>query len=98
MTSVSTSAIDSLMRTGMLLSPRPGISITMAPMRANASMKAAASAGRKEMSMRMSYIFASSADDSRRDPHHVGVQRVRHERQRQQQRHEDREDLRHEHQ
>src|SRR6266436_562869 len=97
MISVNISAIDSLMRTGMLASPRPGISITMAPMRPNASMNAAASAGRKEMSMRMAYP-ASTADDSRRYPHHVGVERVRHERQRQQQRHEDRDDLRHEHQ
>src|SRR5882757_9327895 len=97
MISVSTSAADSLMRIGMLDSPSPGNSITIAPMRANTSMKVAASTGRSDTSMRMTQ-FASAADDSRRYPHHVTVQRVRHERQRQYQRHEDREDLRHEHQ
>ena len=40
-------------RTGTLSSPTPGSSITMVPMRANTSMKAAANAGRNEMSMRM---------------------------------------------
>src|SRR3978361_1453615 len=53
MISVSASAIASLMRTGMLVSPNPGNSITIAPMRANTSMKAAASAGSNEISMRM---------------------------------------------
>src|SRR4051794_16856575 len=95
MISVSESAIASLMRTGMLVSPNPGNSITIAPMRANTSMKAAASEGSSEMSIRMIEPHcASPADDSRRDPHHVTMQCVRHERQRQQQRHEDREDLR----
>src|SRR3974390_404043 len=98
MISVSNSAIASLMRTGILVSPRPGNSITMAPMRANTSMKAAASAGSMEISMRIFAHSASTAYDSRRYPHHFGVQRVRHERQREQQRHEDRKDLRHEHQ
>ncbi len=37
----------------MLVSPNPGISITMAPTRANTSMKVAASTGSHEMSMRM---------------------------------------------
>src|SRR6202035_5534093 len=41
---------------------------------------------------------ASAAYDSRRYPHHLGVKRVRHERQGEQQRDEDRKDLRHEHQ
>src|SRR3954447_130938 len=97
MISVSASAIASLMRTGMLVSPNPGNSITIAPMRANTSMKAAASAGSSEMSIRMIQPHcASPADDSRRYPHHVALQRIRHERQRQQQRHENRQDLRHE--
>src|ERR1700730_10068946 len=95
---VSISAIASLTRTGMLDSPNPGNSITMAPMRANTSMKAAASAGSRETSMRIFAHSASTAYDSRRYPHHFGVQRVRHERQCEQQRHEDRENLRHEHQ
>ena len=43
----------SRMRAGTFISPRPGSSITMVPTRANISMKAAASAGRNEMSMRM---------------------------------------------
>src|SRR6516164_10514630 len=97
MISVSSSAIDSLRRTGMSDSPRPGISITIAPIRANTSMKAAPSAGRNETSRCMLYC-ASATDDSRRYPHHVRVKRIRHERQRQYQRHEDRKDLRHEHQ
>src|SRR3954471_1534763 len=97
MISVSASAIASLMRTGMLVSPNPGNSITIAPMRANTSMKAAASAGSSEMSIRMVQPhFGSPANDSRRYPHHVALQRVGHERQRQQQRHENRQDLRHE--
>src|ERR1019366_8330795 len=110
MTSVSNSAIASLIRTGILDSPNPGNSITMAPMRANTSMKAAASAGSSEISIRMIYAqcggfdiriqdnSASTANDSRRYPHHVAVQRVRHERQRQQQGNEDRQDFGHEHQ
>src|ERR1700730_1425196 len=97
MISVSANAIASLMRTGMLVSPNPGNSITIAPMRANTSMKAAASAGSSEMSIRIIHPHcASPADDSRRDPHHVALQRVGHERQRQQQGDENREYLRHE--
>src|SRR6267378_2675339 len=97
MISVSASAMASLIRTGRLVSPNPGNSITIAPMRANTSMKAAASAGSSEMSIRMIQPHcASPADDSRRDPHHVALQRVGHERQRQQKRHENREYLRHE--
>src|SRR6266403_4043804 len=97
MISVSASAIPSLMRTGILVSPTPGNSITSAPMRANTSMKAAASAGSSEMSIRMIQPHcASPADDSRRDPHHVALQRVGHERQRQQKRHENRQYFRHE--
>ena len=84
MISVSSSAIASLMRTGMLLSPNPGNSITMAPTRANTSMKVAARAGSSDMSTRMLIYNASAAYDSRRYPHHVAVQRIRHERQRQQ--------------
>src|SRR5215471_17908974 len=137
---VSSRAAASLMRMGMLDSPNPGNSITMAPMRANTSMKAAASAGSMEISMRISSIpapafasrrgmhfceclsrkdirkyvasavldltvaatvreehvrecqilrttriVASTAHDSRRDPHHVTIERVRHEGQRKQQ-------------
>src|SRR6059058_5548661 len=99
MISVSASAIASLMRTGILVSPNPGNSITIAPMRANTSMKAAASAGSSEISIRMMEPqCASAADDSRRDPHHVTVQCIRHERQRQQQGHENGENFRHENQ
>src|SRR5215467_5965154 len=97
MISVSRSAVASFTRTGMLDSPSPGSSITIAPTRANTSMKAAARAGSREISRRMAQ-FASTADDSRRYPQHVTVQRIRHEGQRQYQRHEDRQDLRHEHQ
>src|ERR1700758_3587179 len=53
MISASRSATASLMRTGMLVSPNPGSSITMAPTRANTSMKDAASTGRSEISMRI---------------------------------------------
>ena len=60
-----------------MLDSSPGSSITIAPMRANTSMKAAARAGSKETSRRMAHS-ASTADDSRRQPHHVGVQRIRH--------------------
>src|SRR5512140_2918271 len=98
MMSVSSNAIASLIRTGILVSPSPGNSITMAPMRTNTNMKAAESAGSRETSMRMFAHTASTAYDSRRYPHHFGVQRIRHERQCEQQRHEDRKDLRHEHQ
>src|SRR5438270_6738498 len=107
MINVSNTAIASLMRTGMLDSPRPGSSITIAPTRANTSMKAAARAGSSEISMRISYTergesdganVASAAYDSRRQPHHVAMQRIRHERQSQQQRDEDRQNFRHEHQ
>src|SRR5215203_3331333 len=99
MIKVSKSAIDSLMRVGILASPNPGNSITIAPMRANTSMKVAARTGSNEMSRRMIHAHsASTAYDSRRYPHHLPVQRIRHERQRQQQRYEDREDFRHEHQ
>ena len=55
MISVSNSAIESLTRTGMLLSPNPGNSITIAPMRANTSMKVAARAGSREISMCMTW-------------------------------------------
>ena len=40
-------------RAGTVSSPRPGSSMTMVPMRAKVSRKAAASAGRNETSMRM---------------------------------------------
>src|SRR5947208_2484939 len=99
MISVNVSAIASLTRTGMLTSPSPGNSITIAPMRANTSMKAAARAGRSETSMRMVVEdCASATDDSRRYPQHMAVQRVRHERQRQYQGDENRQDFRHEYQ
>src|SRR4029079_18749648 len=126
MINVSTTAMASLMRTGILDSPNPGNSMTIAPMRANTSMKVAASAGSSEISTRISHIprggfairttisantpqtnckyranhrqCASTADDSRRQPHHVGVPRGRHERERKQERHEDRQNFRNEHQ
>src|SRR5260221_2645085 len=94
---VSISAIESLARAGMLTSPSPGNSITIAPMRANTSMKAAARAGRSETSMRIGDC-ASPPDDSRRYPQHIALQRVPHEGERQHQRGKDRKDLRHEHQ
>src|SRR5271169_6301434 len=56
MISVNRSAIASLIRTGMLASPSPGNSITIAPTRANTSMKAAASAGSNEISIRISQL------------------------------------------
>jgi hypothetical protein len=43
----------------MLDSPNPGNSITMAPMRANTSMKVAASAGSSEISTRISHAQRS---------------------------------------
>ena len=43
----------SLTRTGMLLSPNPGSSMTIAPTRAKTSMKVAARAGRSDMSTRI---------------------------------------------
>ena len=52
-TAASSSATVRRMRTGTLSSPRPGSSITIVPMRANSSMKAAAYAGRNERSTRM---------------------------------------------
>jgi hypothetical protein len=52
-TAAITSATVILTRTVTVSSPNPGSSITMVPMRANTSRNAAASAGRREMSMRM---------------------------------------------
>src|SRR5665647_2996183 len=89
---VSTNAMVSRTRDGTLISPTPGSSMTMVPMRANVSMNAAASAGRNETSMRMRL----TADDAGGDPQHLGVQFLGHERQRDQQRYENRQDLRHE--
>ncbi|GAB9191122.1 hypothetical protein BDS110ZK4_68310 [Bradyrhizobium diazoefficiens] len=60
MISVSRSAIDSFTRVGMLVSPKPGNSITIAPTRAKTSMKAAASAGSSETSMRMTECLGSN--------------------------------------
>src|SRR3954465_13133787 len=98
MISVNARAIASLTRVGMFTSPSPGNSITIAPMRANTSMNAAASAGRSETSMRMAADCASAPDDSLRDPHHMAVKRIRHERQRQYQGDENCQDFRHEYQ
>ncbi len=50
---VSARAIVRRTRDGTLNSPTPGNSITMAPTRANVSMKAVASAGKNEMSIRI---------------------------------------------
>src|SRR5690349_23090356 len=100
-------------RIGSVVSPTPGSSITIAPTRPKVSRKAAASAGRKEMSMRIRLLafphrhgrhkaehdggeFASSRNNAGGDSQHLGVQLLRHERQRDEQRDEDRENLRHE--
>src|SRR5215510_2948897 len=85
--------MESRTREGTLISPSPGSSITMMPMRANTSMKVAASAGRNEMSIRMR---ASPRRDPRRQPDHVGLQMVGHERQCDQHGNENRRDLGHE--
>src|SRR5665647_2846827 len=90
---VSTSAIVSRTRAGTLISPMPGSSMTMAPTRANVSRNAAASSGRNEIS---ACIRRLPADDAGGDPQHFGVQFLGHERQRDQQRYEYRQDLRHE--
>src|SRR6185312_9443258 len=86
------SAMVSRMRAERFCSPRPGSSISMVPMRANTNKKAAASAGRNETSIRTAPI-RSAADDTRGDAHEIGVQCVGHERQRDQQRDEDRQDF-----
>src|ERR1051326_7573672 len=123
----------SRIRAERFCSPNPGSSISMVPMRANTSIKAAAKAGRKETSIRTVTplsrhceeprrgdeaiqsrcarpldCFASlamtilplgkrsAAGDMRGDAQEIAVQRVGHERQRQQQRDEDRQDLRNE--
>src|SRR5208283_3895681 len=88
---VSTSAMVSRTREGKFNSPTPGSSITMVPTRANVSRNAAASTGRNETSTR---LMALSADDAGGDPQHLRVQPFGHERQRDQQRNEDRQDLR----
>src|SRR3954452_5919829 len=95
---VSIRAIASLTRMGMFSSPSPGNSITMAPMRANTSMKVAARTGRRETSMRMRHYCASATYDSRRNPHHVAVKRIRHKGKREQQGDKDCQDLWHENQ
>src|SRR6187551_2570685 len=92
---VNTSATVRRTRTGTPSSPRPGNSMTMVPMRAKTSMKAAASAGRKEMSSRIA-VGSTAHDDAGREPGHVTLQRIRHERQRDQHGEEDRQDLRYE--
>src|SRR5580692_9630379 len=53
MISARRSAVESLMRTGILDSPNPGSNITMALTRANTSRKAAARTGKSEISMRI---------------------------------------------
>src|SRR6185312_12061650 len=85
--------MSSRTRVGRFSSPMPGSSITIVPMRANTSMNAAARAGRNEMSMCMK---SAAAGDAGGDADHFGLQLFRHERQRDQQRNEDRQDLRHE--
>src|SRR5215470_269499 len=52
-TAARMSAMLSRTRDGTVISPSPGSSITMMPMRANTSMKVAANAGRNEISIRM---------------------------------------------
>src|SRR6185437_16619678 len=97
-------------RAGRFDSPMPGSSMTMAPTRPKVSMKAAASAGRKEMSMRIlrpspardaapvtaARPRSSSRSDARGDSQHFHVQPFGHEGQRDQERDENREYLRHE--
>src|ERR1700746_1180064 len=58
----SASAAERRMRGGMLSSPRPGNSISMAPIRANIRRYAAASAGRNDMSI----VIAAATRDRRR--------------------------------
>src|SRR5579862_3551620 len=87
------SAMVSLMRAERFCSPSPGSSISMVPMRANTSIKAAASAGRKETSIRTAPEFRSAAGNMRRHAQEIAVQRVGHERQRDQQRDEDRQNF-----
>src|SRR5262249_24477541 len=93
---VSISAMVSRTRDGMFCSPTPGSSMTMVPMRAKVSRKAAATAGRKEMSTFIGRYAVSPADDAGGKPQHLGVQLLGHERQGDQQRYEYRQDLRHE--
>src|ERR1700678_3525838 len=90
------SAAERRMRGGMLSSPSPGNSISMAPMRANIRMYAAASAGRNEMSI----VIArpSARHDVGDHPRHFGGHLVGHERQRDQHGQEDGDDLGNEHQ
>src|ERR1039458_8351842 len=90
---VSTSAMVRRTREGKFNSPTPGSSMTMVPTRANVSRNAAASTGRNETSTR---IMGLTAGDAGGDPQHLRVQPLGHERQRDQQRNEDRQNLRHE--
>ena len=75
MIAVSTSAIPSRTRDGIVCSPTPGSSITIVPTRAKASRNAAASAGKNEMSIRIRL----TADDAGSDPQHLGVEFLGHE-------------------
>src|SRR5215213_640697 len=92
---VKTSATVRRTRIGTLSSPKPGSSMTMVPMRAKTSMKAAASAGRKEISSRM-LARSTARDDAGREAGDITLQDVRHEGQRHQHGEKDGEDLRHE--
>src|ERR1700749_5146942 len=91
-------ALVSRIRAERFCSPSPGSSISMVPMRAKTKRKAAASAGKKETSIRTATAIRSTADDARGEAQEIAVQRVGHERQRAQQRDEDRQDFRNENQ
>src|SRR5579871_2255789 len=88
------SAMVSRMRAERFCSPKPGSSISMVPMRANTSRKAAASAGRNEISMRTAGKIRSAAGDMRGNAQKIAAQRVGHERQRDQHRDENRQNFR----
>src|SRR5262245_366426 len=92
-------------RTGTVSSPSPGSNITIVPMRANTRIKTAASAGRNEMSIFMPLLAEWTigrdgrlldADDPCGEAEHLGLQLVRHERQRDDHGEKHRQDLRHE--
>ena len=54
---MSKSATTRRTRAGTLSSPRPGSNITIVPMRANISMKTAASVGKNETSIRIARVY-----------------------------------------
>src|SRR5215469_14119561 len=89
----SASAAERRIRGGILSSPRPGNSISMAPMRANIRRYAAASAGRNDISIVIAAVSRSARRDPGHDPRHMGGHRIGHERQGEQHRDKDGDDL-----